>query len=515
VKKRLWQVHFHHALGLLSLSFLASILLRIPHYQHSLTFVDEGFFASVAAELLHGKSLYRDVWCNNQPLAIYFCKWIFQILGVSSIALHLGSLLLALLESWLLYRIGCSCVSPRVGGLAALVYALASTNFYAPRIIGYTPEQLMVVFTTAAVHFFLRGLASGRASFHFWVGLLSFAAVMSKPAAAPEALMFAVFLMCFAGLSVPQKTRALAWLGCGFLAGIAALIANLVAAGTLDLWWSQSIVSRASYVEQVGWPLFLRQLARLPLVFGLIYLWAWILIWIGRQAPQGDRIARRLSLVWLAAAFLGVLMGRRFYANYFIQVFPAMSILAALGLDLALQKEWRTRLKIVTRVCLVAFLLPFLWFQARTFAHLYFFMDREAHRQVRLWDMCVIDRNLQEVSAAIRVLTRPEDPIFVWGPNPEFYFLSERRMATVYPFFDITDAAQPPYGAEEQETLDTLIQSPPALILDTFRDVKMEQKAGWNDLLVRHYRPFREMGGVRIYLRRDVSQPGRRFPSGE
>src|SRR6266498_2088767 len=137
------------AILLLCAGLLTSVLLRAPHYQHSLTFVDEGIYASIASEILHGSVLYRDVWCNHQPLAIYYCKWMFQIFGINSSALHAGSLLLALLESLLLYLAGARLFSPGTGGMASFAYAVASTNFYTPRIIGFTPEQLMIVFTTA------------------------------------------------------------------------------------------------------------------------------------------------------------------------------------------------------------------------------------------------------------------------------------------------------------------------------------------------------------------------------
>ena len=84
---------FRPGTGLLCLAMLATVLLRIPYYQHAHTFVDESIYTSTAAELVHGEALYRDIWCNHMPLAVYFCKWMFQIFGVNSNAIHIGSLL--------------------------------------------------------------------------------------------------------------------------------------------------------------------------------------------------------------------------------------------------------------------------------------------------------------------------------------------------------------------------------------------------------------------------------------
>jgi hypothetical protein len=498
------------AYGLLGLSFAASILLRAPYYQHSLVFVDEGFFASVAAELLHGSVLYRDVWCNNQPLVIYFCKWVFQLLGPTSIALHLGSLLLALLESWLLYRIGKRFFSARVGGLSALAFAVASTNFYTPRIIGLTPEQLMVVFTTGAVYFFLRALENHQPGLFFGAGLLSCGAVFAKPAAVPEILMFVMFPWFVPRLRPAQKAGALAWFGSGCLLGTGVLVFGLMAGGTLHPWWEQSVLSRVHYVTQIEWAAFLRNLARQPFAFGLIYLWAWILIWQGRKGADANRIAYRLVLAWLAAAFLGVFMGRRFYANYYIQVFPPVSLLAAVGLDHMTRAARRIRFKVPLILSLAALLPPFLWFQARTFAHCYYFFDAGVHQQVKLWDMCVIDRKLKDITSEVQALTQPGERIFVFGPNPEFYFLSGRRMATSFSTFDISDPAEPPYGDDERRTVETLDRTPPTLIIDSFRNLKMVDQPGWGGLVARHYRLYREHSGVRLFLRNDApDSPGR------
>ncbi len=494
--------HYRPA-GLLGLSFFASFLLRAPHYLHSLTFVDEGFFASVAAEVLHGGVLYRDVWCNNQPLVIFFCKSLFQIFGARPFALHLGSLFLAFLESWLLYRIGSNCFTQRAGALAALAYAVISTNFYTPRIIGFTPEQLVVVFTTAAVYAFMLSLQGFRLRRLFWTGFFYFAAAASKPVAIPEALALVVFLACFKGMPWKRKASGVAWMALGSLSGFALLVADLASSATLSLWWSQSVLSRIHYVNQIGGAEFLSHSIRQPLIIGLIYLWAWILIWSGRRSAEANPAAYRIAWIWLSAAFLGVIVGRRFYANYYIQVFPALSLLTAAALDHLLQNRVTRHSRFVLAAGAATLLLPFLWFQARTFAHWFFLLDPEAHRRATLWEMCVIDRNQAEISTAIRSVTGPADHIFVWGPDAGFYFLSGRPMATIYPFFDVTDPSQPPYGTEESETLKKLMNEPPPMIVDSFRNAPMADRKGWGKLLALHYSLWREEFGVRLYLRKE------------
>ncbi len=485
---------------LVGVAVAISIFLRLPHYQHSLTFVDEGIYASTAAELLHGSVLYRDVWCNHMPLVIMFCKWMFQLLGANSLAIHAGSLLLALTECCLLYLVGSRFLLPRIGGWAAVAYAIISTNFYTPRIIGYTPEQPMVVLTTAAVYVFLRALQTDRPGGFFWAGILQVGAVLAKPAAAPEVLMFPLFLLFYPGLA--RRIRSLALFAAGCIAASGALVLCLGLAGNLQPWWDQSVLSRIYYASQISVTEFARLLLRQPVSFGIAYLWLWILLWAARRSPMKDGLAFRFVWLWLAAAFAGVTMGRRFYANYYIQLFPALALLAAVSLEKFRHDGFALRHRAASIACVVAFSIAFLWFQSRTLAHWYFILDPAAHQKATLWDMCVIDRNLNQASQRIRAATRPGDRIFVWGPSPEYYFLSGRRMATRYPFFDVMDPSQPPYQDEERVTLEALQSSPPALIVDSFKSAGTTDREGWSDLLARHYSLVHNGDGVRLYIRK-------------
>ncbi len=497
----------HPGIMLLALGMLAAVLLRVPYYQHSLIFVDEGIYASTASELVYGKTLYRDVWCNHMPMAIYFCAWMFSVFGVNSAAIHAGSLLLALLECLLLYFIGSRFLSPRAGGLAALAYAVISANFYTPRIIGYTPEQLTVVFSTAAVYLFLRALEIRRPGGFFWAGLLSAAGAFSKPSAAPEVLMFSFFVVIFIGRE--NKAGKMLWLLSGTAAGVAVFLGILHLNASLDDWWLQSVLTRVHYVNQVSLADWIRIGGRQPLGFGLVYLWLWIWIWSGRKGIAAGGTTGCFLWVWLAAAFAGVAIGRRFYANYYIQVFPALSLMAAAAIDRMLRDGIRRRHRTAAWAGAALLAATFLWLQARTLAHWYFLFDQAAHQQTRMWDMCVIDRGMKEAANQIRSVTGPEDRIFVWGPSPEFYFLSGRRMATSYPFFNVMDESQPPYGEEESHTLRALLEKPPAVIVDHFKNIKMADRPGWSALLSRHYRLLYASSEVRLYVRQEKSAKSR------
>jgi len=110
---------------------------------------------------------------------------------------------------------------------------------------------------------------------------------------------------------------------------------------------------------------------------------------------------------------------------------------------------------------------------------------------------------MKRIAGEIRSATKPGDRIFVYGPNPDFYFLSGRRMATRYPFFDVHDSSQPPYGNDEYRTLRALSENPPSLIVDHFTNVRLRDRDGWNTLLANHYHLLLDDWEVRLYLRND------------
>jgi len=484
---------------LLGLSFLFSFKLRVPYYQHALTFIDEGIYGTTAFVLHEGSILYRDIWCGHQPLPMILSCLTFHAFGVSSFALHLESFLLAWLACLAVYLVGSRCFSRRIGGLAALTYAIASTSFYTPRIIGMTAEQVMVVLETASVFFFLRSLHSRDRGAAILAGIFAAAAFFAKPPAVTLLPLLVVFPLLHSrrqGLSQSLNV------GAGYAAGAAMLLAYLAAQGALSAWWDQSIVSRIHYVQNVGLLPFLQRLLRQPFSFGLIYLWAWVLIVFGRKGGLQNRTVFSFLGAWLGVAFAGVMIGRRFYANYYIQTFPPLSLMVAVGLDYLLHNKSERWEALVLKIALIIFLLPFLWFHSRTAAHWYYLFDARSHQNVQLWDMCVIDRNLQGISGYIRETSRPNDRMFVWGINPEYYFLTRLMPATRYPWFAVRSHDEPPYTLrEETETETALRAKPPAVLVDAVKEGRMAETVRWKDIVEDLYVLDREIAGVRIYRR--------------
>jgi 4-amino-4-deoxy-L-arabinose transferase-like glycosyltransferase len=491
-------------LGLLLLSFLLTVLLRLPHYQHSFTFVDEAWWAQGAKTWLDGKLLYKDIWLDKNPPIFLFCGYMFRFFGVSTHAMHLGAIFLVCAISLGLYLIGRSFFSSKVGGLAAVIYALASTMFYTPRIIGLNSETLMVVFTTAAMGFFLRGiLHSG--NFYFWAaGLASSTAVFTKPVALIQMGLFTLILLADLQRTLLMRLRSLAYLASGFLAGVLAFAMYMQACGILDTWWHQAVLYGFTYVSQVPLTTFFRRLLSSTASFAIIYGWLAILI-VSAWCRNADRESRPMRLLiislWILSAWVGVIAGRRFYANYYIQMLPSMALAGSIGLASLLQQRHTRWAKRALTVSGSAFFAAFLWFHSATFAHWYFMFNPEAHRVSTFWGMCREDHEATQIATFLKSRTLPDDHIFIWGSKAQIYFLADREPAIPHMDYDVGNDV-PPNAMSipvRMQTASKLRDDLPVYIVDMQRHARLERfPIFWNTIKNNYVREH-DIHGGRLY----------------
>lgn len=492
------------------LSLGISVLLRAPYFQHDFVFIDEAWWANGAKVVHQGGKLYRDVVLDKNPPVFWYCALLFRIFGVGTSAIHAGALLLVGATSVLLFLIGRRYFSPGTGAAASLIYAVASTTYYMPRIVGMTTETLMVVFSTAALYCFLAGATQGRQLAFLCAGLFSSAALLTKPAAITESLLLVLFVTFLPGSSAGVRLRSLLILLAGFALGLGAFLGYMGREGILFDWWQQAILYGFRYVDRMPPGQFLVKLLRSNAAFIIIYAWLCILILQSRGARRRDVAAYRIALLWLLSAFAGVVLSRRFYANYFIQVMPPMALLGAIGLVRLWTARARLHLRPVRWTVCAAFAASFLWFHSRTLAHCLFLIVPALHDRVELWDMCAEDKRIREIAEYLRSMTVPGDRIFVWGSKAQLYFLADRQMATAYMDFDVADDF--PLGAAAAEVQDQtaalLRDNLPGYVVDVQRVARIEDFAPFRRLIEEHYDFDMQMHGVRLYRLRWTDAEG-------
>jgi len=491
---------------LLALSLAVSAALRLPYFQYNFIFVDEAWWANGARVLHQGGRLYADIGLDKNPPIFWFCALLFKIFGVSMNVVHAGAFLLVCTTSVLLFALGTRFFSAEVGAAAALIHAVASTTYYIPRIIGLNTETLMIVFSTAAALSCLTGVLEKRWAGFFISGLLSFCAVLTKPIAITETAFLVLFVILANGGRVVTRLRSLAILVAGFVIGLGAFFVYLWHTGILRLWWEQAILYGFRYVNRIGGGIFLVKSLRASAGFALIFAWLLILIWVSRRNRGENVQAYVFTFCWLVSAFAGVAIGRRYYANYFIQLMPPLSLLGAIGLV----QLWRTRhqpsARYIRRICLATFMISFMWFHSRTLANWCSLAYPQVH-QLKVWDMWDTDQRNIQVAEHLSRHTSSQEAFFIWGSNAQLYFLAKRPMATKWMDYDVMDD-YPPRASEPSiqfETADALSKSLPRYIVDVQRVARLENFPHFRNLIDRHYDLEVQIGGTRLYRLRSVN----------
>jgi hypothetical protein len=125
-------------------------------------------------------------------------------------------------------------------------------------------------------------------------------------------------------------------------------------------------------------------------------------------------------------SFVAACLGTRFAPHYFLQILPALVILASRGIPLAIERYRRPAVAVFAALLLV----PFIRFGPR-YARLA--VDNMWHRDPN-WSDVVMDLDSQHAAAKIRPLAHPGDTLFVWGYRPDLYVYT--RMSSDSLFWD-------------------------------------------------------------------------------
>src|SRR5499426_2431118 len=122
---------------------LLTLFLRLPAVLHPKYIDDEGGYAVVAHELLHGGTLYISALDRKPPLLFWIYTAIFFVVGhYNWVALHLIAVGWILLTMWGLYALGKELFHREVGLVAALLYSIytASVHYH---LLAFNGEVMM------------------------------------------------------------------------------------------------------------------------------------------------------------------------------------------------------------------------------------------------------------------------------------------------------------------------------------------------------------------------------------
>jgi hypothetical protein len=347
------------------------VVTRLCHLD--IVWVEEGYPSAAAIQLLHGKSLYKEVFFDKPPLSAYFyllwgahIGWPLRLAGA-------GFVFACCL---LMYRFASQLWSEREGWLASFFLAFYLTFGIPAAVMALAPDLLMIAPHIAAVWLAWRGRA-------FWAGLLAGVTMLLNTKAI--FVLAACLLWCW---------PAWLWLLLGFV------LPNAVALA----WFGQP------YLDQVWKWGAVYSAHGFSLATGLIRT----ADWMGFQAAlivgfvlwlRKDRSWRMLA--WVLLSLAAVAAGWRFFPRYYFQLLVPMALLAARGFVLCNRSPCRWALPVLL-------LIPLVRFGPR-----YAILANDLiHQRPHRWSDLALG---QDSEAAAGLIGDRSGTLFVWGYRPDIY----------------------------------------------------------------------------------------------
>jgi hypothetical protein len=412
------------AFVLLAAAVLFAVVVRVRLMSLPLE-RDEGEYAYCGQLLLQGVAPYAAAYTMKMPGASASYAAVMAVAGQTATAIRLGLLAVNLATVGLIFLLGRRLVDEATGALAAGVFALASISV---GVMGFAAHatHFVVLFAAGGLVLLLRGIEEDRRWMLAAAGASFGIAVTMKQHGVVFPAFGAAWLAWSGARSASPSARATWGRLAAFLAGaavpIAALFGALAAAGVFAKFWFWNVVYAREYATNVSVSMGLDRLReQLGLMRSLAGVAA--LAGLGLACLAWDDRSRRTApflIGLLVFSTMAVVPGLYFRHHYFIQMLPAISLLAGVAVTTAARRAGR-----LAAVAVLA--IPVAWLVGIEHTYEFRMTPLEFCRTVYASNPFP---EAVDVAAYVRANTLPSDRVAVLGSEPEIYFYSGRRAAT-------------------------------------------------------------------------------------
>jgi hypothetical protein len=413
---------------------------------------DEGEYAYSAWRMANGGVPYREAFLQKPPMILY-TYWLAQrISETASWPVRVAAFLFVAgtmgVVGWIAKR---ECGTRCAWAAMALFVPMASFPFLG--CIPANTEKFMNLPMLAALALPLHGRGGARPWAWAAAGACAALALLYKPICLPIlAFAFAVWLVeTFRKHGLRRAgMQVLAMASGGGLAGAGAL-AFFAAHGALGDLWEAAVAFNQAYAGFSGWALDVT----LRRAWNFLRVWSpAVLLALACLASGSSRKGYWLGLFAIAMGVANLDQN----SHYFIMAIPLWALVAAFGLDSVAQRlsrrwrrNWHAALTAVAAVVLFWPIAPVAGMAPRDLSSFF-------HRGNPFVESAEVARRVAE-------RTRPGDPVFVAGSEPQILFHAKRRSSTrfviAYPL-TLPTRYQPAF---QQEVLDALRRDPPEVVV--------------------------------------------------
>lgn len=452
---------------LLSAVLVLVVLLRLPGFVLPLE-RDEGAYAYVAWDWLHGGLPYRDAFDHKPPLIyVLYMPALLISQPLTAWMLRLWSTVLFLIAVGLVYLIGRHVWRRPTALLAALLFGCAGSAFGLQGLILNTDQALVLPALLMLWSAIRLGEAEQR-RFAVVAGAALAATMLIKPVAV---VLVPCLMLSVVTISRGEARRLFAM---GAAVALGATLVALPVAGYFALrgGWHDLVFAVWTYnllyaqESQDRWQLGALVDMFAPFVPLLLVALGGVALLSDRMALAQPTRARRsgwLVVAWTMALFVAALGSLRPFVHYYYPLLPGLALLAAPCLrwlwtrNSATSAAQRSIYGAATLGLAALLLGPFIIQNLRL-------IGTSAEQQTeRLYGDIgkFYFAPAPQVAAYIRAQTQPDDYVYVFAAEPELYLFAERRSSSRY-IYDYPFEHVP--GARA-ELLRDLAARPPSMIV--------------------------------------------------
>jgi len=344
----------HYLVVAISL-LLLSLILRLPFFFPDVIDWDESTFILMGQSILDGHLPYTELWDNKPPLAFVCFAVFIALFGKSIVAIRFAGALCVALVSFLIYLIGKTIWSDRIGILGATQFITISSVL--PEAQALMTEHLALVPLMGALSLLVAQKPTPLILFA--AGILMAIATLIRLNLAYVGLIVGLLLVFQKPLrsSAEFLKRGLAY-ACGNLLVVFLTYIPYAIANYQQTWWSSVIFAPWIYANsqsKSSWDVIgLNVLCVLILIGGWLGLKLLFRRW--KKISQVQQNQLTLLVVFFLATEISILKSGASYSHYTIQLYPFFGLIAALLLNTFLPSKVRLR-TVITVLSILAILL--------------------------------------------------------------------------------------------------------------------------------------------------------------
>lgn len=453
------------AAAVLAVMFVRYQALRVPLER------DEGEYALMGQLILDGIPPYAEAANMKLPGIYYAYSAVLALFGQTATGVHAGLMVVSFLSTVFLYLIARKLLGHAGAALAGAAFIIMSADLSVLGLFAHA-TQFVVMFALAGTWLIMASSKSKHElTILFFAGLCLGLSVLMKQ----SGVFFALFGFCWVG-TAEIRHRPVEWrrlllkagcIGGGIVLPYAFVLVLMVGQGVFDRFWFWTIDYAAAYVSRIdpakGLTLF--QSAIVPIIRNNPALWSMALAgMIGMWFTETGRRIAPFLLAFFVFSFLAVSPGLFFREHYFVQLLPALALLAGAGLLVVEQiaARYTNKAPVVSLAVLIGIVALSLSATVATGRTLSALSPEQFSRSVYGPNPFPESVTIAEYLAAN---TRPGDRIAVMGSEPQIYFYAHRRPATEHIYMYGLMEKQPFALRMQEEMIAQIEKSSPQFIV--------------------------------------------------